>query len=374
MKSEIQRLKELAKKAIGEEKIRLVAQIEELEDQDPVPLSTIPSTVDDFEHRTPIHVLKRGMWEKKGVAVGPRPPSVLVSANLPELPSDVRFPRTRLALWLTDPTQPLTARVIVNRLWQHHFGAGLVKTENDFGTQGDRPSHSELLDWLAATLVEKGWRLKPIHRLLVLSSTYRQSSRANRSAERERVDPENRLLSHFTRRRFTAEEIRDNLLAVSGRLNTRIGGASVMVPVDPELIQLLYKPSQWKVTENVVEHDRRSIYLIAKRNLRLPFLEAFDAPALMASCARRESSTHAPQALELLNGRTSNDLADAFARRVERESAGDRERGIDLAFRLALGRAPTIVERKLSAEFLREQSLREFALALFNLNEFLYVP
>src|SRR5205814_2300617 len=148
----------------------------------------------------------------------------------------------------------------------------------------------------------------------------------------------------------------------------------VMIPVDPQLVQLLYKPAQWKVTENVAEHDRRSIYLIDKRNLRLPFLEAFDAPALMASCARRESSTHAPQALELLNGRTSNELAEAFARRLDRETAGDREHCVERAFRLALGRAPTGHERKLSAAFLHEQSLSEFALALFNLNEFLYVP
>ena len=374
IKSEIQKLKELAKKTSGEDKDRLLAQIDELEDQEPAPLPTIPSTTSDFDHRTLIHVLKRGVWEKKGEAVGPRPPSVLVADNLPELPADVTFPRTRLALWLTDPAQPLTARVIVNRLWQHHFGTGLVRTENDFGTQGDVPSHPELLDWLAATLIEKGWRLKAIHRLIVLSSTYRQSSRASNSVEARSADPENRLLWHFNRRRLTAEEIRDTMLAASGRLNTRIGGASVMIPVDPELIQLLYKPSQWKVAGNIAEHDRRSIYLTAKRNLRLPFLEVFDAPALMASCARRESSTHAPQALELLNGRTSNELAEAFAHRLERETAGDREREIELAYRLALGRAPTALERKLSIEFLREQSLREFALALFNLNEFLYVP
>jgi hypothetical protein len=374
VKSEIQRLKVQAKTKSGEDKDRLLAQIEELEDQEPATLPTIPSTTSDFDHRTPIHVLKRGVWEKKGEAVGPRPPSVLVADNLPELPADVTFPRTRLAMWLTDPSQPLTARVIVNRLWQHHFGTGLVRTENDFGTQGDAPSHPELLDWLAATLVEKGWRLKAIHRLIVLCSTYRQSSRASNSVEARSVDPDNRQLWHFNRRRLTAEEIRDTMLAASGRLNTRIGGASVMVPVDPELIQLLYKPSQWKVAANIVEHDRRSIYLTAKRNLRLPFLEVFDAPALMASCARRESSTHAPQALELLNGRTSNELAEAFARRIECETASDRQRGVDLAYRLALGRAPTTYELKLSSEFLRDQSLGEFALALFNLNEFLYVP
>jgi len=374
MKDEIQKLKALAKKTSGDEKMRLLAQIEDLEDQEPPPLATIPSTADDFDHRTPIHVLKRGVWEKKGEAVGPRPPGVLVPDNLLELPADVTFPRTRLAMWMTDPSQPLTARVIVNRLWQHHFGAGLVKTENDFGTQGDRPSHPELLDWLAGKLVANGWRLKAIHRTLVLSSTYRQSSRSNGPMEAAKSDPENRLLRHFNRRRLTAEEIRDTMLAVAGRLNTRVGGASVMIPVDPELIQLLYKPTQWKVAADIADHDRRSIYLTAKRNLRLPFLEVFDAPALMASCARRESSTHAPQALEMLNGRTSNEMAEAFARRLEREIASDREGSVELAYWLALGRAPTTQEQRLSLEFLKDQSLREFALALFNLNEFLYVP
>ncbi len=374
LKDEIQKLKARAKLAAGEEKDRLTRQIEELEDHEPLPLPTIPGTWDDFTHRTPIHVLKRGIWEKKGEAVGPRPPSVLVADNVPELPADVTVPRMRLALWLTDPNQPLTARVIVNRLWQHHFGAGLVKTENDFGTQGDRPSHPELLDWLAATLVENSWRLKPLHRMLVLSSTYRQSSRAPATGEARRVDPDNRLLWRFSRHRLSAEEMRDAMLCISGRLNIAVGGPSVMIPVDPELIQLLYKPSQWKVTGSAAEHDRRSIYLIAKRNLRLPFLEAFDAPALMTSCARRESSTHAPQALELLNGRTSNELAAAFALRLDRECDRDPAKIIERAYRLALGRSPSDEERTLSAAFLREQPLIEFALALFNLNGFLYVP
>jgi hypothetical protein len=371
---QIQQLKRKAKRATKEEKERLETEIEALEDQTPAPLATIPSTWNDFKQRTEIHVLKRGVWENKGEPVGPRPLGILVSEDLPELAPDVPDPRTRLARWLTAPAHPLTARVLVNRLWQRHFGTGLVKTVNDFGTRGDRPSHPDLLDWLATTLVENGWRLKPVHRLLVLSSTYRQSSRSPKTAEAERSDPENRLLWHFPRRRLDAEEIRDAMLAVSGRLNLKAGGPSVMVPVDPELVRLLYKPSQWMVAATPREHDRRSIYLMAKRNLRLPFMETFDAPALLTSCARRESSTHAPQALELLNGRLSNDLADAFARRLEREAGPEPTRIVDRAFLLALGRPPTADERTLSLAFLREQPLKEFALAVFNLNGFLYVP
>jgi hypothetical protein len=374
VKDQMQRLQKLARKATGAEKERLTAEIEALEDRLPDPLPTISATWNDFEHRTEVHVLKRGVWENKAEAVGPRPPSVLVPDDLPELPPDEPDPRTRLARWLTAPGNPLTARVLVNRLWQHHFGAGLVKSVNDFGTRGDRPSHPGLLDWLAATLVENGWRLKPVHRLLALSHTYRQSSRSPLAAEAERTDPENRLLWRFNRRRLSAEEVRDAMLAVSGRLNLKAGGPSVMPPVDPELVNLLYKPSQWRVDRDPSAHDRRSIYLLAKRNLRLPFLETFDAPALLTSCPRRESSTHAPQALEMLNGRLSNELAEAFAGRLDREAGGSPDRVVDRAFRLALGRPPTPAERERSLEFLREQPLREFALAVFNLNGFLYVP
>jgi hypothetical protein len=372
--AEIDKLRKKARAATGDEKVRLVAQIEVLEDRLPPPPPTIPSTRNDFGRRTPIHVLRRGAWENKGEPVGPRPPSIFVPEDQPELSPDVPDPRTRLARWLTDARHPLTARVIVNRLWQGHFGAGLVRTTNDFGMMGDRPSHPELLDWLAATLVEGGWRLKPVHRIIVLSATYRQASRPDGADEAGRSDPVNRLLWHVPRRRLGAEEVRDTMLAVSGRLNPGVGGPSVMVRVDQELVSLLYKPSQWKVTSDAAEHDRRSIYLIAKRNLRLPFFDVFDAPTTLASCARRESSTHAPQALELLNGRLSNELAEAFARRLERESGGDPERLVELAFGLALGRPPTPQQRSLSLAFLREQPLREFALALFNLNEFLYVP
>ena len=145
------------------------------------------------------------------------------------------------------------------------------------------------------------------------------------------------------------------------------------MPVDPGLVGLLYKPSQWAITADASEHDRRSVYLIAKRNLRLPFFENLDAPALQTSCARRESSTHPPQALELLNGTLANDLALAFAKRLERDCGNDRDKIIDRAFRLALGRAPTANDLQRSSEFLREQPLSEFTLALFNLNEFLYV-
>lgn len=373
-KDRLAKLKEQAKGASLEAKARIAAEMEALEEQMPPQPPTIPSTWNDAAHRTTIHVLKRGVWEDQGEAVGPRPPSILISEDESELPADVSQPRTQLAHWITDRNNPLTARVIVNRLWQYHFGAGLVKTASDFGTHGDRPSHPELLDWLAAMFVEEGWQWKPLHRLIVLSSVYQQASRSPDDATYSAADPENRLLWRFNRRRLSAEEIRDTMLAAAGRLNLQSAGPSVITPVDPELVQLLYKPSQWKVTADSTQHDRRSIYLIAKRNLRLPFMQVFDAPALQTSCPRREASTHAPQALELLNGKLSNDLAGAFAERIARETASVGEEAIVEAFELALGREPTVEELRLSLEFVREQPMREFALALFNLNDFLYVP
>jgi hypothetical protein len=163
------------------------------------------------------------------------------------------------------------------------------------------------------------------------------------------------------------------MLSVAGVLNEKHGGPSILVPVDKELVNLLYKPSQWAVTRDETEHNRRSIYLMFKRNLRLPFMEVFDSPDLQISCARREQSTHAPQALELLNGDLSNRLAASFAARLVKEAGPVKTRQVDLAYRLATGRSPSPRERRISLAYLQEQPLREFALAVLNLNKFLYV-
>ncbi|HEX5271649.1 MAG TPA: DUF1553 domain-containing protein, partial [Gemmataceae bacterium] len=294
-----------------------------------------------------------------------------VPPDTPELPPDAPRLRESLARWLTDPAHPLTARVMVNRVWQYHFGRGIVATANDFGVNGSPPSHPELLDYLANEFVAGGWRVKPLQRLILLSSTYRQASRTSPGDEGARKDPDDRLLWHFPRRRLEAEEVRDAMLAASGELNPRAGGPSIVLPADPDLVRLLYDPAQWTVTADETEHRRRSVYLLAKRNLRLPFAEAFDQPDRLTSCPRRESSTHALQALELLNGKTANRLAEAFARRLAREA--DPGARAALAYRLAAGRLPTPREKELAVAFLARQPPREFALAMFNLNAFLYV-
>ncbi len=365
-------LKKRLKTAQGQERFDLEAQIEHLEDQKPPALPAI-NTVHDLAEPTKIHVLRRGEWDKKGDAVGMRFPTVLISESVQELPLSTPKPRVELAKWLTDPAHPLTSRVLVNRVWLHHFGAGIVKTPNDFGLNGGKPSNPELLDWLAATFLENGSRLKPLHKLILQSSTYRQAWRTPETAKATAKDPDNRWLWRFERRRLSAEELRDSMLSVSGRLNPKMGGPSVFVPVDPELISALYKPTQWAVTKDPEEHLRRTIYLVAKRNLRLPSMEVFDQPTLSSSCGRRECSTHAPQALELLNGSMSNPLAGAFAERLAREAGADSAAQVALAFRLAAGRAPSAEELRLGVDFLKDHPLKEFALALFNLNAFLYV-
>jgi hypothetical protein len=365
-------LKKRLKTAQGEERLTLEQQIEVLEEQKP-PAPPAINTVHDLSEPTKIHVLRRGEWDKKLDAVGMRFPTVLISESVRELPLTTPNPRVELARWLTDPAHPLTPRVLVNRVWLHHFGTGLVKTPNDFGVNGERPSNPELLDYLATALLENGWRLKPLHRLILLSGTYRQSYRTPEASKALARDPDNRWLWRFERRRLSAEELRDSMLAVAGRLNPKMGGPSIFVPVDPELVSGLYKPAQWAVTADPAEHQRRSIYLVAKRNLRLPSMEVFDQPTLSSSCGRRECSTHAPQALELLNGSLSNPLAEALAARLIREAGEDSEARVALGFRLAAGRPPSETERRLGVDFLRRHSLKEFALALFNLNAFLYV-
>ena len=348
-------------------------QITELKANLPEPLPSLFSVAGLSDKRTPIHLLQRGDETKKLQPVGMRIPSVLLDGEVDELPQETRRPKTKLADWITSPENPLTARVIVNRVWQYHFGRGLVATANDFGMNGEPPSHPELLNWLSSRFIESGWDFKALHRLILTSSVWQQSVASPQQAEAEKLDPENSLLWHMPRRRMTAEELRDSMLALSGELNDRLTGRSVMVPVSPELTSLLYKPSQWEVTEDSFEHNRRTVYLIAKRNLRLPFMEAFDQPDLQTSCSRREASTHAPQALELLNGSLSNRLAESFAARLTAEAGTLPERIVQQAFELTTGRQPTPQQQRAAIEFLEHRPLREFALAMFNVNSFLYV-
>lgn len=377
IQKEMKTLQKQMAKADDAQKFRLQKQLDELDEKMPPPLPALYSVTDKSDQVSPTHILARGDYQSKGATVAPRPLGVLLADDVPELPAGIAQPRLKLAEWVTEPSNPLTARVMANRVWHYHFGRGIVATPNDFGRMGVRPTHPELLDYLANQLVEGGWRLKPLHKAILMSSTYRQDSKSPIEVTAAAKDADNKLLWKFSRRRMEAEELRDSVLTLSGDMNLKSGGPSVIVPVDRELINLLYKPSQWAPSRDASDYDRRSVYLLQKRNLRLPFMEVFDSPDLQMSCARREQSTHAPQALELLNGDLSNRAAEAFAARLRTAAPTDSAR-VDLAWRLAAGRAPSVKEKSLALKYLSANSsdpkaLREFALAVFNLNSFLYI-
>jgi hypothetical protein len=377
VQQEMRRLQSQLRRAPDAEKAKIETQLDALDDKLPPPLASIYSVQDEPQKASPIKILFHGDYLNPVATVGVRPLGILVPEGTPEAALETEHPRLKLAEWIVDPANPLTARVMVNRIWQDHFGRGLVSTPNDFGRMGTRPSHPELLDWLANRFIEGGWKIKPIHRLILLSSAYRESSLSPIEKVALAKDSEDALLWKFSHRRLEAEEIRDAMLAVSGRLNTKAGGPSFMVPIDPELVLMLKRPQYWVATRDKSEYDRRTLYMIYKRNLRLPFVEVFDAPDTLLSCARREQSTHAPQALEMLNGQTSNELAAVFAARLLRERATAAER-VDYAWRLAAGRLPTPSERTLALQFLAgapddPARVKEFALAVFNLNAFEYV-
>ncbi len=289
--------------------------------------------------------------------------------------------RRALADWIATPENPLTARVMVNRIWQDHFGRGIVATTSDFGTRGRLPTHPELLDWLATEFVAKGWSVKHLHRLILNSATYQQDSVGSPLALEK--DPENLLLARFSRRRLNADEIRDSVLAATGRLNRKAGGRPVVTPLSQEeLKSLTQRPDDaWVVTADTTEYDRRSLYLLQKRTFRLPMMEVFDAPEPMVTCPRRESSTTAPQSLTLLNGAFVMDQSRAFAKQLAAKHASDAEL-IRAAWLQVLAREPDTEDTKLATQFLakqttiaggRQAAAVEMVRGLLNLNEFLYV-
>ncbi len=331
-----------------------------------------------FHRDRPLEVrrLHRGELSKPREVVGPALPAALVgSGRKAPLIVPAGQWRAALARWLTAGDNPLTARVLVNRVWAWHFGQGLVRTPNDLGSQGERPSHPELLDWLARDFREHGWRLKRLHRQIVLSSTYRMGSVAGGPGLR--LDPPNRLLWHFPRRRLEGEAIRDSLLACAGTLNRSPFGPPVVPPLGKqELAGLFGAGGKWPVTKDAREHTRRSVYLLVRRTFIYPLFGAFDAPELMTSCPRRLSTVVPAQALALLNSPLAREQALAFARRLRRECGTDAER-IGRAWRLAFGRPASPGEAAQALEFLRRrqggEALADLCLALFNANEFVHV-
>jgi hypothetical protein len=330
-------------------------------------------------------VMFRGNPHVKGDKVEPAFPTVfsLPEPALPKPANGARSSgrRTVLADWLASPNNPLTARVMVNRIWQHHFGRGIVRSPNNFGFQGDRPTHPELLDWLAAEFVEKGWSLRKLHRLILTSNAYRMSSRGN--AKALTADPTNDLFWRFDMRRLGAEEIRDTILAVSGNLNLKMYGPSVYPEIPREVLAGQSVPGRGWPTSPPAEQARRSVYVHVKRSLLLPILEAFDLAETDRTTPTRFSTTQPTQALGMLNGDFLNKQAALLAARLQREAGPDLAKQVRLGLYLATARAPTDAEVLRGLDLIAalrnedgattEAALRGFCLVMLNLNEMIYV-
>jgi mono/diheme cytochrome c family protein len=387
------------------ERRALQKQIDDINKTRPQPVNSAMGVTDKKESDK-TYLYLRGNWRTKGEEVQPGLPTVLSDGK--DLPPTNR--RQQLAEFIVSPDNPLTARVAVNRIWKYHFGNGLVKTTSDFGLTGDRPSHPELLDWLAVEFMNaergtrnaesgktypqspipnpqsKAWSWKAMHKLMLLSNTYRQASQYNEQAATK--DNDNRLLWRMNPRRLEAEALRDTMLVVSNKLNKQMYGPGIYPRIDPDIINTGSRP-RWPLDAKD-NHDtfRRSIYIFVKRSVLLPMIEVFDCPVTVVSAPNRATSTVSPQALALMNNEFVLEQAKFFSERVTTEAGADVKQQIARAFQIALHRKPSQQEQEWSLNFLKTQTdgyaqrkherpdaaaLRDFCHAVMNLNEFLYV-
>jgi len=319
-----------------------------------------------FRKPDEIHLLRRGDPEQPLEAVAPAVPGVFGKVSLP-LESSENQRRKTLANWIASPDNPMTARVMVNRIWQGHFGIGLVTTSNDFGRNGVKPTHPELLDWLASEFIRCGWSIKHMHRLIVLSSTFRQAAQSNPSGEA--VDADVQYLWRFPSRRLEGEAIRDSMLAVSGRLNLKMGGPGY------NLFDMRGGLSGFKPIESFkADGLRRLIYAHKVRRERDAVFGAFDCPDGGQSTDRRRESTTPIQALNLFNSRFTLDESEALAARVRREVGDELSSQIRHVWKLALSREPSADEMRDAQPVVREHGLATLCRVIFNTNEFLFLP
>ncbi len=330
-------------------------------------------------------VLRRGNPSLKGDEVSPAFPSVLTSqaAVIPEeYKTDKSSGRRRaLAEWITSKDNPVTARVMVNRIWQHHFGRGIVRSTSDFGFQGDLPTHPKLLDWLAVRFMESDWNVKAMHKLIMTSQAYQRSSAP--SDECFEKDPLNDLLWRFDMRRLGAEEVRDSVLAAKGTINLEIGGPSVTPPLPEVILATASRKGAGWGNSTPEQANRRSVYVKVKRSMQMPILINHDMADTDSTCPVRFSTTVPTQALNMLNGKFMNDSAKTFAERIRKEAGEDPSKQIAFGLKLILSRTPSneeikaainmLEDIKVSAELSEKDALDRFALLALNLNEFLYL-
>jgi len=338
-----------------------------------------------YEPGVPVTTVKlRGEYDNHGKVVKAGFPSIVTGHTIPaaiRLDPFKRWPtrsrRMALAKWIASKDNPLTPRVMMNRLWYRHFGRGIVKTPSDFGKLSGGASHPELLDWLAGQFVDHRWSLKAMHRLIVTSSTYKQSSFVENKAAEE-SDPLNDLWWKYEQRRLDAEAIRDSVLAASGRLNSELYGLPIFPPLPGDIAETVkYSHNKWD-TKIGHEGRKRSVYIYQQRTLNMPFMQAFDSTVCDESRPRRRTSVTPLQALSLFNGDFVNEEANALAKRVQLEAAGSVLEQVRLAYRYALSRPPSAEEAKRFGGFLAQSddsaaALNGFCRVLLNTNEFVYV-
>ena len=344
----------------GDAKERYAALKKELAQYDSIKPADPPVAevmVDQGREAPATHVLAKGVWDAPLDEVQPGfltilDPDPAKIIPLEGLNSSGR--RTALANWLADPNNPLTARVMVNRIWHYHFGRGIVGTPSDFGVMGERPADPQLLDYLAATFVENGWSIKKMHRLIMLSSAYQQSSAYQEEAAK--VDPDDKLVWRFERRRLEGEVIRDSMLFVGGKLNMKMGGPGVFPPLPPGVSMPRSNYLNWKTEKDPAEANRRSVYVFVKRNLRYPMFETFDFPDTHEPCPRRYATVTPTQPLALMNDELVMEWSRVLASRVLNDRGLSAEQQIERAYRLVLSRAPKAEESQSILDFLNQQS------------------
>jgi mono/diheme cytochrome c family protein len=331
------------------------------------------------------HVLIRGTPAAPAAKVDPSYPSVLGWPKpvipTPKAGAKSSGRRKAFAAWLTNGKNQLTARVMINRIWQHHFGRGIVRSSSNFGLQGVRPTHPLLLDYLADEFVKKRWSMKAMHRMMMLSSTYRMSSRA--SAGTLKKDPVNDLFSRFDMRRLSAEEIRDSILSLSGRLNLKMGGPSIRPTIPREVLAGQSRPGSGWRPSSAEEQARRSIYVFIKRSVILPIFEQFDVADVDSSCPVRFVTTQPTQALGMLNSKFTNDQAKLLANRLKMAAGDDVSKQVAMALQLAMSRPAKAAEVDRGVKLIKslqaddgasaDDALKIFCLLTLNLNEFMYL-
>ena len=346
---------EAAKKLKGDALRRykdLRAALAKFDSIKPAPLPVAQTMIDNDSPSPKTFVLAVGVYDRPLEEVQPGFLSILDPTNAKITPpkgerSSGR--RSALANWLADPANPLSTRVMANRIWHYHFSRGIVATPSDFGIMGDRPANKELLDYLTAEFVENGWSVKHMHRLICLSNTYRQSSVSREEAAK--IDPEDKYFWHYPRHRMEGESIRDSILFTAGLLNEKMGGPGVFPPMPAGVTTR----GGWKANEDPSEAVRRSVYIFVRRNTRYPMLLGFDMPDTHESCARRNVTVTPTQTLELMNDDLVLDWSRHFAARVLNDSGLTEQAQIERAYKLAFSRPPDEEERKLAVSFLAKQ-------------------